>query len=212
VEDVQERLTRLQPVLADPVKSVRIAVARQLIDLPVGETPAELRGAVTRLFDEYRESLLYNADMPESMNNLALFLAAQGELDAAEQAIEQAQKLAPRYLPVMLNLADLHRARNRDDLAEPVLRAAMAEYPESGDAVHALGLLYVRTGRVRESLALFEQAIRLAPDNAQYAMVYAVALVENDRRDEGIRVLQGAARKFPGNEAIRNALAAYRSQ
>ncbi len=210
--DVNERLFRLQPVLGDPVKSVRMAVARQLVDLPLAEAPAEVRPALTRLFDEYRASLLYNADMPESMNDLGLFLSGQGDLDAAEQAIQKASKLAPRYLPVMLNLSDLYRARQRDDLGEQVLRDAVAAYPESGDARHALGLLYVRTGRAAESVALLEQASKLAPDNPRYALVYAVALVENGRRAEGIRALQAAARRFPDDEAIRQALAAYQSQ
>jgi cytochrome c-type biogenesis protein CcmH/NrfG len=92
-----------------------------------------------------------------------------------------------------------------------VLREAVAEYPASGDARHALGLLYVRTGRARESVALLEQASRLVPNNAQYALVYAVALVENGKRAEGIRVLQVAARRFPDNGPVREALESYLS-
>jgi lipoprotein NlpI len=95
-----------------------MVVARQLIGLPLGQAPAELRPALGQLFDEYRASLLYNADMPESMNDLGLFLSGQGDLAGAEHAILQASKLAPRYLPAMLNLSDLYRAQNRDDLGE----------------------------------------------------------------------------------------------
>lgn len=202
--DSNERLVRLQPLLADPSKSVRMEVARQLINVPLAQAPA-------KLFEEYKESLLYNADMPESMNDLGLFLAAQGDADGAEKAIRQALKLAPRYLPAMLNLSDIYRAQRRDDLGETVLSEAMTEYPESGDVRHALGLLYVRTRRTKESVALFEQASRLAPDNPQYALVYAVALVESGKRAEGVQVLQAAARRFPENEAIRQALESYRS-
>lgn len=212
VDDPKERLSRLQPLLGDPVKSVRMMVARQLIDVPLAEAPAEVRGALTKLFEEYRASLLYNADMPESMNDLGLFLSAQGDAAGAEQAVLQASKLAPRYLPAMLNLSDLYRAQNRDDMGERVLKVAVEEYPKSGDARHALGLLYVRTNRTREAMALLEQASRLAPDNAQYALVYAVALIENGSRAEGIRVLETAARRFPENGPVRQALESFRSQ
>ncbi len=61
-------------------------------------------------------------------------------------------------------------------------------------------------------MALFEQASRLAPDNARYALVYAVALVENGERAKGIQVLQSAALRFPDNAPIRQALEAYESQ
>jgi predicted CXXCH cytochrome family protein len=203
-----ERLSRLRPLLNDPVKSVRMTVARQLIDVPLAQAPQDVHAALDGLFKEYRETLLFNADMPESMNDLGLFLGSQGDFDGAERAIQHARKLAPRYLPAMLNLSDIYRAKKRDDLGEPLLKEAMAAYPESGDARHALGLLYVRTGREKESVPLFAQASRLAPDNAQYALVYGLALIENGSRAEGIQALRAAAQRFPGNAPIRQALEA----
>jgi predicted CXXCH cytochrome family protein len=211
-QDVSERLTRLRGRLDDSAKSVRMEVARQLSEVPLSQAPSEVRSPLGSLFEEYRKSLLFNADMPESMNDLGLFLAAQGDPAGAENAIRHALTLAPRYLPAMLNLADIYRAKQRDDLGEPVLREAVAAYPESGDACHALGLLYVRTGRAKESVTLFEQAARLAPENPQYALVYAVALVDNGRRSEGVQVLRAAAKRFPGNGPIRRALESYTSQ
>jgi predicted CXXCH cytochrome family protein len=205
-----DRLSLLHPLFGDAVKSVRIEVARQLIDVPPAQTPADVREALGRLFDEYKQSLLYNADMPESMNDLGLFLTAQGDPTGAEKAIRHALKLAPLYLPAMLNLADIYRAQHRDDLGEPVLRDAMAQYPESGDAHHAMGLLYVRTGRVNDAVPVLEQASLLSPNNAQYAMVYALALVKIGKQSEGIKVLQAAAQRFPDNAAIQQALEAYK--
>jgi predicted CXXCH cytochrome family protein len=206
--DENERISRLRPLLNDPVKSVRMAVARQLIDVTVTQIPSNVHSALEGLFKEYQETLLFNADMPESMNDLGLFLGSQGDFDGAERAIQRARKLAARYLPAMLNLSDIYRAKKRDDLGEPLLNEAVAAYPESGDARHALGLLYVRTGRAKESVALFGQASRLAPDNAQYALVYGLALIENGSRAEGIQALRAAEQRFPGNTPIRQALEA----
>jgi Flp pilus assembly protein TadD len=171
-----------------------MGVAQQLSGLPLSAAPAPLQGPLGALFDEYRQSLEYNADMPESLNSLALFHAAQGDLAAAEQTLLRARRLSPRYLPVMLNLADLHRARGRDDLGEALLDEAVAAYP----------------GRTAESVPLFEKATRLAPGNAQFALVHGLALVETGRRAEGVRVLEAAARRFPADAQIRQALAAHR--
>lgn len=206
---VQQRLARLQPLLADPVKSVRMAVAQQLSGLPLASAPPAIQGTLGALFDEYRQSLEYNADMPESLNSLALFHAAQGDIAAAEDTLLRARRVSPRYLPIMLNLADLHRARGRDDLGEALLDEAVAAYPDSGEASHMLGLLYVRTGRTTASVPLFEKATRLAPGNAQFALVHGLALVETGRRTEGVRVLEAAARRFPADAQIRQALAAH---
>lgn len=205
------RLQLLQPLLTDPMRSVRLATARQLIDIPVPQLPDSVRPTVAKLFEEYRASLAYNADMPESVTDLAMFHAAQGNLDAAEGALAQALKLAPRYLPALLNQADLHRARGRDDLAEALLNDAVSAYPESADARHSLGLLYVRTGRTAQSVALFGAASRLAPDNPQYALVHGMAMVESGSRAAGIAVLEAAQRRFPDNPSIPQALAGYRS-
>ena len=79
-------------------------------------------------------------------------------------------------------------------------------------ARQALGLLYVRTGKRKDALPLFERASALAPNNPQYALVYAVALVESGERAKGIKVLESAAQRFPDNSAVRQALEAYRSQ
>jgi tetratricopeptide (TPR) repeat protein len=208
--DLRQRLLRLQPVLSDPIKAVRMEAAQQLAGLPLSAAPAALQDLLRPLFDEYRQSLLYNADMPESLSNLALFQTAQGDAAGAEASLQRALKIAPRYLPAMLNLADVYRARNRDDLGEPLLRDALGAYPESGDVRHMLGLLYVRTNRLATSVPLFEQATRLAPDNAQYALVYGLALIETGRKPAGLKVLQAAAKRFPGNAQIQQALTAYK--
>jgi Flp pilus assembly protein TadD len=208
--DANERLSLLHPLFGDAAKSVRLEVARQLIDVPRTQAPADVREALVRLFNEYKESLLYNADMPESMTDLGLFLAAQGDSSGGEKAIRHALKLAPRYLPAMLNLADTYRAQHRDDLGEPVLHDAIGQYPESGDAHHAMGLLYVRTGRVKDAAAELQQAALLSPNNAQYAMVYALALLKIGKQSEGIQVLHSAARRFPDNAEIRQALDAHK--
>lgn len=209
--DWRERIAALGSLLDDPVKAVRMAAARQLADVQVAEAPAALREPLRRVFDEYRAALLHNADMPESLNDLGVFLAAQGDAPAAEQAFAQARRLAPRYLPAMLNLADAYRARDRDDLGEPLLHEALATYPDSGDAYYMLGLLQVRTGRTPAAVAQFRQASELAPQNPQYALVHAVSLAETGRMPEALRVLEAAAGRFPGHTGIRQALQGYRS-
>lgn len=208
----QQRLQYVLGLLDDPVKAVRMNVVRQLIGLRPEQVPPNARNNFQNLLTEFEESLQFNADMPEAMNELGLFYAAYGDLDRARLTLEHALNLSVNYLPAMLNLSDLYRALERDDLAEPLLDSALSHYPESADATHSLGLLYVRTFRLPESLQLFQQASALAPDNPQYVFVYAVALAELERADEAIAVLETARQRFPNDVQIRNALEAYRNQ
>jgi len=206
-----QRLEYLQPLLGDPSKSVRMTAARQLVDLAATPLRPDLRTQVDGLLGELEAALLYNADMPEAMSELGLLYAARRDLVRAEEALVQARKLSPRYLAAMLNLADLYRAEGRDDLGAPLLEEALSAYPESADANHALGLLYVRIGRTPDSVELFGRARALAPANARYALVYAVALAEVGRTEEGIAVLEDAVQRFPDDAEIRDALNAYRA-
>lgn len=209
--DLSQRFQYLQALLNDPVKSVRIAVIRQLTALPVNQVPQRLQADFSTLLDEYEESLLFNADMPESMSELGVFYAVRGDLAAAEQSLRHARELSPGYLPAAINLSDVYRAQGRDDLGEVVLNEVLTLYPDSADLLYALGLLYVRTDRMAESVGRFQRASVLAADNPQYVYLYAVALAEVGRVDEAISELQLAAQRFPNNLQIRQALQAYQA-
>ena len=210
-QDISSRFQYLQGLIDDPIKSVRLAVARQLAGVQLAQLPFHLRASFGNLFSEYEESLLFNADMPESMSDLGAFYVAQGNLDAAREALLHARELAPGYLPAAINLSDVYRAQGHDDLGEVVLDEVFSMYPESGDVNYALGILYVRTGRIQQSLSLFDSARTLAPENAQYAYIYAVALAEVGRVEEAISILVEAQQNFPNNLQIREALRAYQA-
>lgn len=210
-QDINSRFQYLQSLLDDPIKSVRMAVARQLFRLPLAQVPLRFQTTFKNLLAEYEESLLFNADMPESMSDLGTFYAAQGDLNSAQEALLHAIELSPGYLPALVNLSDVYRAQDRDDLGEIVLNGALQMYPESGDVNYALGILYVRTGRIQQSVNLFDSARSLAPDNPQYIYLYAVAIAEVGRLAEAISILEGAQQNFPNDVQIREALQAYRA-
>ena len=56
------------------------------------------------------------------------------------------------------------------------------------------------------------KTIERLPVERLLILCVSIALVENGQRNEGIQFLQNAARRFPENAAIRQALEAYRSQ
>ena len=204
------RLRYLRPLLRDPVKTVRMAIARHLADVRNEQVPIADRPQFTRLLQEYQQSLLFNADAPASMNELGLFHLARGNLPEAERALLQARKLVPTFLPAMLNLADVYRAQQSEDRAQAVLKEALAAYPNSREANYAMGLLYVRTGRKAEAVPLLRRAAQLSPADPQYVYAYAMALAETGKTDEARRVTQAALQRFPHFTPLQDAESALR--
>lgn len=170
------RVDLAAPLLDDPVRSVRIMAARVLAPVPPETFLGDRRGVYQAAVDEYVASELAAAERPESHLNLGGYWAERGDAGKAEAAYRTALRLAPDFIPAMINLAELQRALgNTSEEATLLERAYLAE-PDNAAVVHALGLLRVRQGRREDALPLLAEAVEQAPGAARYAHVYAVAL------------------------------------
>ena len=72
----------------------------------------------------------------------------------------------------------LHLDPSRAKQAERHLREAVALDPKHGPAWAALGQMEHTRGRFKEASALFDKALKLAPDDPSIALLYAYSLVE----------------------------------
>jgi tetratricopeptide (TPR) repeat protein len=207
-----QRYSILQPLISDPVKSVRMEVARQLSELPVAQLPQEYSAELITLRAEYVQVMKLNSDMPESQMNLGIHYAATGDPIAAEAAYRKAIRLSPAFVPAMLNLADLYRANGMDDQALPLLERAISTAPEDPASYHAMGLLLVRQGKLDQAVPYLGKAAEMNSLDTRYSYVYAIALFENGQQDLSIEVLESALETQPGNRELVSALASYYEQ
>ncbi len=202
----EERLQVAAPLLADPVRAVRIAAVRQLAAVPTRLLTPQQQADLDRASAEFIEAQMASADRPEAHVTLGAFHADRAQADAAEAAYRTALRLDPSFVPAMVNLADLYRALQRDADGEPLLRQAVAVEPENAVARHALGLLLVRMRRLDEAIPELRQAAQLVPNNARYAYVYAIALHTAGQSAEALRVLRFDQQMHPADVAILTAL------
>ena len=207
-----QRYQLLQPLIADPVKAVRTAVASSLAEVPTANLQPSQQAPLEALFAEYVETLNFTADMPGSQLNLGLFYIGRGDHEAAVKAYRHALQLAPRYVPALLNLADLYRAMGEDENARPLLEQAIRYAPDQAPAYHSLGLLLVRENHLSRALPHLQRAAQLDPGAARYSFVYGVALYSSGQVDAAIEVLSDAAQAHPHDRQIQGALEAYRQQ
>jgi predicted CXXCH cytochrome family protein len=203
-----ERITVAGPLLADPLRAVRIEAANSLVEIPLAQLPTEQQAAWRRAADEYVAAQKYNADRPESRTNLGTFIARLGQFDAAQAEFSAARKLDANYVPAYVNGADAYRQQGREVDAIRTLKQGIAVLPSNATLHHALGLAYARGKQRDVALVEFARAVQLAPDNPRYTYVYAIALNSLGRSAEATRMLHGAADRWPADRDIQFALAA----
>ena len=204
-----DRADLAAPLLADPVRAVRIEAARILAPAAAAVSTGEYASAWRKAEAEFIASQRYNGDRPESHVALGNFIMQMGRAGEAEAEYRTALRLEPRYLPAYVNLADLYRATAREADAERTLRAGLAVAPGDPTLHQALGLSLARSGRVAEAVAELGRAAALAPGDPRMTYAYAVALNSAGRGPEAIALLERARQSHPADRDILLALTTF---
>jgi Flp pilus assembly protein TadD/cytochrome c553 len=189
----------LAPLLADPIRSVRVETARVLAGVDFRLLTPEQQSARGIAYLELIAAEMVDAERPEAHLNLGLFDIRRRQPDEAEAHYRTALRLDPKFVPAMVNLADLDRMRGMDAQGANLLREAMKMEPENPTIRYSLGLLLVRQRDYPGALALLCTASELAPDNSHYAYVYAIALHSTGASDQAITVLQSSHARAPAD-------------
>jgi tetratricopeptide (TPR) repeat protein len=196
--------SELLPLLADPVRAVRIAA--------IASAPPESLSASA--LAEYEHAQLENADQPGAHINIGNLRASLGQAAEAEAAYQTAIRLDPTFGPAYVNLADLKSRMGQNAVAIAVLKAGLeaqrAQNSHSAALHYSLGLALIRERRYNDAIAELAAAARQAPPaETRYAYVLGVALYDTGKKKEGLRTLENALRLRPYDRDLLTALAAY---
>jgi len=93
-----------------------------------------------------------------------------------------------------------------------VLRDGLAAVPDDASLHHALGLLEVRKKEMAKAVESLARAAQLAPDNARYAYVHALAVQGTGDAAQAITLLDAALTRHPNDRDILAALVLYHQQ
>ncbi|MGA7264236.1 MAG: tetratricopeptide repeat protein [Stellaceae bacterium] len=196
----------IAPLLSDAVRAVRIEAARALAGTDLLALTPEQQTALVKATAELVAAEKVDADRPEAHLNLGLLDLRRRELPEAEAEYRTALRLDPAFVPAMVNLADLDRARGMDQQGVELLRKAMTIEPDNADVRYALGLSLVRRHDYAGALDLLRRAHEVAPDNARYAYVYAVALNSIGSPNDAMVLLERTHQQHPADRNVLIAL------
>jgi len=146
----------------------------------------------------FRRALELDPSCTEARVNLGILLLERGEVEGLDLLREAVAK-APRSTPARLNLASALWRLGRLDEAEAQLRAAVAQDPESAEALRRLGALLLDPGRrggprPAEALSFLERAARISGRREPRILVQlAEALMAGGKGEEARRTAAEAA-------------------
>jgi Flp pilus assembly protein TadD len=189
-------------LLRDPLRAVRIEAARALAGTDLLSLTPELQTAFVSATKELVAAELVDADRPEAHLNLGLLETRRRQPAEAEREYRTALRLDPAFVPALVNLADLDRARGLDQQGAELLRKALSIEPNNAEVQHSLGLLLVRQHDYAGALDLLRRASELAPENARYAYVYAVALNSTGASVDAMALLERTHEQHPTDRDV----------
>ena len=91
-------MLRLVDLLADPVRSVRMAAAREMLDAPVARPPQGIAADLRAAMAEWRATLANRLDFPETHLQLGGMALTMQNLPAAEGAFREVVRLDPQQI------------------------------------------------------------------------------------------------------------------
>lgn len=178
-----------------------LAVLLLLLELLVGEQRGHLARRVQQLF---QLKSVTTASMLIFVLSLPQFLQAQtvrshisegnaayrkGNFSEAEVEYQKALTKDPSSFVARNNIGAAHYKQNRyDEAARSFSNAAAApvEASERAQAFYNLGNAMLKSGKVKESIEAYKQALRLSPsdEDARYNLQYARELLKNQQHQK----------------------------
>jgi len=175
-----KRLVALQPLLSDPIRSVRIAAALELTSISQASLTAEQNNALGAALAELRSSMHANADFPEGQMAIGGLAMTTRNWTAAEAAFAEAVFLDPQLVQAWLARASIAQALGNLPEATSILLDARKSNPDEININAQLVQLLLRQGRQSEAIPILKDIISANPSDEDVRITLALALLRTN--------------------------------
>lgn len=123
---------------------------------------------------------------------LAQLLVQTGKEDDAVLLLEKMQRFAPDHVGIMLGMAKIYTKQKRWDEVVSVARQMQQKRPDSALGYYYEGLALQARGKLEESVALFEQALKISPNAVEPLIAVAKSWFTLKQPDQALERVQQA--------------------
>jgi predicted CXXCH cytochrome family protein len=187
-----ERTKSYLALLTDQYKAVRVQAASHLLELGLEHSQA-LKNAFNELTTSHNVSMWRGEG---GLNTSMLQLTLQ-QLQPAIDSLQHSIKVDPYFPAAYVNLADIYRRSGSEEQEKTTYQHGIKANPKSGMLHYSFGLHQIRSKDIPSSVKSFQQAIKLEPENAQYAYVYFIALDNLGKTKQALAQLKMVIAKYP---------------
>lgn len=115
------------------------------------------------------------------IKNIAYLLKNQGKTEEAIEAVEEARKIYPKDINLILVQADIYlQLKDMNKYAE-LIQTALDEDPTNPQLFFNLGVISFEQGKIEESKANYKKAIELKEDYGDAYLNLAVAIMDKEK-------------------------------
>lgn len=127
---------------------------------------------------------------PAENYKLALLLTSKGSYPEAIARFEYGVKLEPDSWTARYDLAVAFLKAGHADKAIQLLQHLAAEQPQNASVLSSLGSAYEATDNLLQALDAYKSAVRADPDNPDRYLDYTRLLMDLDRNEEAMKVVE----------------------
>ncbi len=153
----------IAPMMLDPIRSVRVAAARNTVDIPTEGLSAEEVEIVNLARADLRTALSATLDYPETQMQIGGIAMTLRSMAAADAAFKEAVTLDPNLIDAWMMRARIALASGDLAATDAVLAAALEHNPDSTLLLQSHGNVLADRGRLEDALASLEAAASNAP-------------------------------------------------
>ena len=194
VEDPQSNArARIEPLLADPIRSVRVAAAWALRDhLDLESTAGK----------ELLLSLEVNADQPSGQMQLGQFDYARQQIPSAIAHMKKAVQWDPGSPPFYHDLAMMQSIGGDNKSSLESLMTAVKLNPNEAEYYYKIGLAWNEAGNMDKAIAALRDAVKIEPRYSRAWYNLGLALNAQKKPEEALAALAEGAKASPSDPMI----------
>ncbi len=160
----------------------------------------------------YEKILEINPDYVEALFWLGYLYEDCGQRNKALETWERGAELDSSFAPILNCLGYTYAEEGvKLDLAEEMVKKALAEEPENGAYLDSLGWIYYRKGDTEKAKEYILKAINLIKDPDVYEHLGDI-YISLGEEDKGVRYYQEGFLRFPGDKGLELKLKKYEKE